>query len=388
MPGSIRVIGSLNVDMVSVTPRFPGPGETLTATSFTTSPGGKGANQAVACGRLSRSRPGSSTTSTVTSTSASSQGQTHVEMVGAVGRLDAHFETLLRPTLENSGVDTKRVRLMEDEHTGVAVIVVDSSAGGENRILFSPNANYSGMADNSDVIGLALSLPLPDLIVLQAEIPIETVVGILRSLSSTKQRAKKGELKGVTGDMEVVFNPAPAPEGGIPDDVYAAIDHLIMNESESELMAPREIREMGGLSEAERRDRIAAHFHSLGVRYVIITLGSKGVWYSAAHPGKVAQEGGSKWMRYINELPAAKVDRVVDTTAAGDTFVGCYSVQVAGWRNERLSSGRDCSDLGEEEWKDRYQRVMDESVQWATRASARCVERTGAMESIPWRDEI
>ncbi|KAK2825731.1 hypothetical protein FQN49_007422 [Arthroderma sp. PD_2] len=367
MAPSIRVIGSLNVDMVSVTPRFPGPGETLTATSFTTSPGGKGANQAVACGRLSRSRPSSD--------SSSKNALANVEMVGAVGRLDAHFGTLLQPTLSNSGVSTERVRTIDNEHTGVAVIIVDTSAAGENRILFSPNANYTGMQATEDVIGLSLSTPLPDIIVLQAEIPVDTVIGILRAVVAKKE------------EVEVVFNPAPAPEGGLPDDVYTSIDHLIMNETECELMAPKELHGLGELSQEDRRDKIAVHFHSLGVRYVIVTLGAKGVWYSAAQPGKTAQQE-SNWARSVNEVPASKVAKVVDTTAAGDTFVGGYSVHLAQWREQRRTSGKDCSNLTVEEWKDRHGRVTEEAVRWGTRASAQCVQRSGAMDSIPFRDEI
>src|SRR5436190_8846569 len=127
MPASIRVIGSLNVDMVSVTSRFPGPGETLTTVSFTTSAGGKGANQAVACGRLSRPRPASFTNDLTVPNGALLQ----VEMFGAVGDLDAYFPSLLQPTLQRSGVETSRIRTIQHEHTGVAVIIVDMSAGGE-----------------------------------------------------------------------------------------------------------------------------------------------------------------------------------------------------------------------------------------------------------------
>lgn len=372
MAPSIRVIGSLNVDMVSVTPRFPGPGETLTATSFTTSPGGKGANQAVACGRLSRSRssPSSSSLSDVLA---------NVEMVGAVGQLDAHFGTLLQPTLANSGVSTERVRRIDDEHTGVAVIIVDTSAAGENRILFSPNANYSGMKPTDEVISQSLSTPLPDLIVLQAEIPIDTVIGILGGVAAKRKLQES--------DVEVVFNPAPAPEGGLPDDVYAAVDHLIMNETECDLMAPKELRD-SNLSQEERRNEIAVHFHALGVRYVIVTLGAKGVWYSAAEPGKVAQQDASKWFRSVNEVPASKVDKVVDTTAAGDTFVGGYCVQIAQWREQRRIAGKACSALTADEWKDRHVSVTEEAVRCGTRASAQCVQRSGAMDSIPFRDEI
>ncbi|KAI5293714.1 hypothetical protein KEM56_005990, partial [Ascosphaera pollenicola] len=78
MVATIRIIGSLNVDTVTVTPRFPGPGETLTATSFNILAGGKGANQAVACGRLSRNSPKDDDETP-------SESDVNVEMIGAVG---------------------------------------------------------------------------------------------------------------------------------------------------------------------------------------------------------------------------------------------------------------------------------------------------------------
>lgn len=370
MPSSIRVIGSLNADMVSVTPRFPEAGETLTSTSFTTSAGGKGANQAVACGRLSRPRPSSSSSKLST---AIDENKIKVEMQGAVGQLDGHFPSLLRPTLQSSGVQTTQIREIENEYTGVAVIIVDSSAGGENRILFSPGANYTGMKLTPDLLGLALSAPMPDIVVLQAEIPTETLIGILKAVGHWKNENSGSK------DVEVIFNPAPAPEGGLPVDAYHAIDHLIMNETESEIMAPK------GLSEAEgtdgRRKGIANYFHGLGIRYVLITLGSKGVWYSAGD----ASESST---RFVNEVPASKVEKVVDTTAAGDTFVGAYAVQIARWREDRRAAGLSTRNLSVEESKVRYQKVTHEAVQWSARAAGRCVERSGAMDSIPWEDEI
>ncbi|PGH07046.1 hypothetical protein AJ80_08059 [Polytolypa hystricis UAMH7299] len=386
MPASIRIIGSLNADMVSVTPRFPGPGETLTATSFTTSAGGKGANQAVACGRLSRPRP----VSTTSDSTIGDNKHINVEMLGAVGGLDAHFSTLLKPTLRNSGVETSRIHEIENEHTGVAVIIVDTSAGGENRILFSPGANYTGMQPTPTVLGVTLSAPMPDVIVLQAEIPIQTIIEILRGVNRWKKDAREvhGQT-GIDGDVEVMFNPAPAPEGGLPEDVYGAVDHLIMNETECELMAPASLPRKPDATESSRWDDIARYFHGLGVRYVLVTLGSQGVWYSAGDAGEARQqEQGASWTRVVNDLPATKAEKVVDTTAAGDTFVGAYAVQVARWRDERRAAGLASRELMVEERRERYEKVTERAVRWATQASARCVERSGAMDSIPWEDEI
>ncbi|KKK26821.1 ribokinase [Aspergillus rambellii] len=171
-----------------------------------------------------------------------------------------------------------------------------------------------------------------------------------------------------------MFNPAPAPPGGLPEDVYEGVDHLIMNETEAELMAPPG-------RPASGRDQVARYFHQLGVRYVVVTLGSKGVWYSATDAGE-----GS--YRATNEMPAAQVSKVLDTTAAGDTFVGAYAVSVARWREQRRAEGKAGLDLSEEEKVLRYTKVLDEAMEVSTRASARCVERQGAMDSIPWEDEI
>ncbi|EEP79111.1 enoyl-CoA hydratase/carnithine racemase [Uncinocarpus reesii 1704] len=381
MPATIRVIGSLNADMVTVTPRFPGPGETLTASSFTTSAGGKGANQAVACGRLSRPDPRSSSASPD-----ETAPPIHIEMIGAVGGLDAHFPTLLQPTLERSGVDISRIRQIRDAHTGVAVIIVDSSADGENRILFSPGANYAGMQPTAEVLDLALAgRPRPDVLVVQAEIPLETVIAVLRGVGRQRKEEEEENEQGA-GMMEVVFNPAPAPEGGLPVDVYGAIDHLIMNETECEIMAPGELR---GIPEVEeRRRQIARYFHGLGVRYVVVTLGAQGVWYSAGDAGGKAQEDAQGWIRCVNQVPAAKVDKVVDTTGAGDTFVGGYAVQIARWREQRRAAGKGIDDMTDDERRERYHKGIEEAIRWAVRASAQCVQRQGAMDSIPWQNEI
>jgi len=383
----IRVIGSLNADMVSVTPRFPEPGETITASSFFTSAGGKGANQAVACGRLSRPRPSSS--STASPSQSASRDPVRVEMVGAVGGRDGHFQALLRPTLEKSGVDTSRIRTIEDAYTGVAVIVVDESAGGENRIFFSPGANYSGMQPVPEVLGSGLAAPLPDIIVLQGEIPVETVIGILRAVREFKEKSRAEGKKGIESGPEVIYNPAPAPPGGLPEDVYTAVDHLIMNETEAELMAPKTEQLLKAVPDAEGqspREKVARYFHKLGVTYVVITLGAKGVWYSATDAGTTGP--ADQALRVTNEIPATKVDKVLDTTAAGDTFVGAYAVQIARWRERRREQGKAGQDLTPEDKKDRYHNVTVEAMRCATRAAARCVERPGAMDSIPWEDEI
>lgn len=374
----IRVIGSLNVDMVSVTPRFPDAGETITASSYFMSAGGKGANQAVASGRASR-RESSPGTSAV-----------NIEMVGAVGGLDGHFDALLKPTLEKSGIDTSRVQIIPNTYTGVAVIVVDAGAGGENRILFSPGANYDGMQAKPDVLGLGLTPPMPDVIVMQGEIPVDTTIRVLRDISAFKARNRADGKRGIEAGPDVILNPAPAPPGVLPEDVYAAVDHFIMNETEADLMTPPREQLLKTVPDAdglEKKENVARYFHLLGVSYVIITLGSKGSWYSATDAGTCPpSSNGSN--RFTNEIPVGKVSKVLDTTAAGDTFVGAYAVKIAEWREGRREAGRAGQDVTTEEKPERYQKVTEQAMKLATQAAARCVERQGAMDSIPWKNEI
>ncbi|KAJ5775120.1 uncharacterized protein N7511_000131 [Penicillium nucicola] len=376
----IRVIGSLNADMVSVTPRFPNPGETITSSSYFTSAGGKGANQAVACGRMSRAKP----TGPAPSTS-----DVQVEIMGAVGALDGHFSALLKPTLERSGVDPSRVKIVENAYTGVAVIIVDSSAGGENRIVFSPGANYDGMQPTPEVLGMALATPLPDVILMQGEIPLDTIIGTLREIAAFKAKNRAAGKRGIECGPDVMLNPAPAPPGGLPEDVYAAVDHLILNETEAELMTPPGEQLLRVVPDAEGLDgkeKVARYFHQLGVTYILITLGAQGVWYSATDGGSSGPSDGVR--RFTNEIPAAPVSRVLDTTAAGDTFVGGYAVTVARWREQRRGAGQAGQDVADDEKAYRYKTVMDGAMQLAARASARTVERQGAMDSIPFEDEI
>ena len=153
----IAVIGSLNVDFITRTPRIPEPGETLTANSFSTGFGGKGANQAVACARLAPK-------------------DVKVSMVGNVG--DDLFGRDYFDGLRKESIDVSGVRKLEGEKTGVANIIVDEGSG-ENRILFTANANYAYAeeADEGwDLVGDA------EIVVFQLEIPMRVVCTSLLNL--------------------------------------------------------------------------------------------------------------------------------------------------------------------------------------------------------------
>ena len=144
--------------------------------------------------------------------------------------------------------------------------------------------------------------------------------------------------------IDVLFNPAPASE--LPEEAYSAITHLIMNETEATVLS-----KMPG----NDWDRISRKFQDLGVRNVIITLGSEGVYYA-----KGDQKG---------RILAEKV-KVVDTTAAGDTFVGAYAVSVV----SKSAEGEFMS--------------IEEAARIANRAAALTVQKSGAQDAIPYRGAL
>lgn len=148
---SIAVIGSLNIDFITRTPRVPGPGETLTSNSFSTGFGGKGANQAVACARLA------------------SKG-TKVAMVGNVG--DDNFGRDYFEALGKEGINADGVGTVKGETTGAANIVVEEETG-ENRIMFTPGANVAFSKEYDQ--GWDLVPGDAGIVVCQLEIPIEVV---------------------------------------------------------------------------------------------------------------------------------------------------------------------------------------------------------------------
>lgn len=340
----IRVIGSLNIDYTTTTAHFPGAGETLTARSLSINAGGKGANQAVACGRASYT------------SSDSAERDAQVEMVGAVGAKDPQFTALLRPVLEGTGIGLTGVIEVEGAQTGTATIIVDEGKGGENRILLVPGANYDGMSNVKEVVKRALKEPIPEVFVLQGEIPQETTFALLKAISEEMRMTGK--------IVEVVFNPAPMYRGGIPVECLRCVTHLIVNETEmGQLAVTAGDKYIAAKTEEDKLAALhiaASVFHRRLVRNVVVTRGADGVFCSTP-------EGSF-------HHAAAKVKNVVDTTAAGDTFVGYYAVELA--RQKAKSKERATKE------------VLDMACSRATLAAAQCVGRKGAMESIPWGYEI
>ena len=290
----ILVIGSLNADLVVRSPRFPQPGETISGSDLLTIPGGKGANQAVAAARQN----------------------VNVAMVGRVGK--DNFAPFLIENLNSNHVNALHVA-QDNVATGTAIIVVDEN--GQNSIVLSPGAN--GKVDSQDVDSASDA----KILLLQFEIPMDTVL----------YAAKRYKAKGTT----VILNPAPARH--IPDELLAAVDILVPNESELSLLTNMQVTDVKSAELAAKE--ILKH----GVKTVIVTLGSKGALVVTS--SQVAQ------------VDTYKVN-VVDTTAAGDAFIGGFASAI-------LS-----------------EKSLEESVRYGCACGALATTKFGAQPSLPTKEEV
>lgn len=219
------VIGSVNMDMVATVDRFPRPGETRTGIDFKQVPGGKGANQAVALGRLGAD----------------------VRMAGCVG-LDASGDVYME-NFAGNGVGTEFVGRVGGVSTGTAVIEVDAS--GENHIIIVPGAN--GKCDIEWLDGVMDGIMDADIFLLQLEIPHETVFEAVKRLHGA-------------GKM-VILDPAPAAE--IPDDVLACVDIVTPNETELQILTADVDGDMFARME---------YLRGKGIGTVIAKTGAGGAW--------------------------------------------------------------------------------------------------------------
>lgn len=363
MTPRILVLGSLSIDFVSRVPHHPLPGETLTASEFSLHPGGKGANQATAIAKLSRPRVGAGGKSDdndggpVLAYDPHGRESATVTMAGAVGGGSDPYGPMLRDNLASFGVDVaSSLRLREDgSKTGIAIIIVDEPTG-ENRIVLSPESNatvganeFASLEAMSRIVkpipsspsfnanaATSTSTSKPDLLVMQLEIPLPTV---LAALQTARESA-----------IPVLFNPAPAVP--IPTDAYQGLAHLVVNETEAAVLS--NVNDVSVLDTEDGLDRVARVFIERGCQNVIITLGARGTYFM--------NKAGRKGL-----VPAEKA-KVVDTTAAGDTFVGMYALDVVGAGGVKFD--------------------IETAVRKANKAAKITVERPGAQASIPWRDEL
>jgi len=266
MPGSprIAVVGSAVTDLTTFTDVFPRPGETVFGKGFDLGFGGKGANQAVAsrlCGA-------------------------EVMMVAKVG--DDLFGQATINNFDSFGIDTRHVHIVEGAPTGVAPIFVEPN--GQNRIIVVKGAN--DRLTPADVDAAAPELEHVDAIILQFEIPLETIYHALRFARAHHIRC--------------IVNPAPAVPANLAE--LAGADYFIPNETEAEQLTGLRVR-----SEAEAAT-CAAALLGKGFRRVVITLGARGSLLADA-------------TRHTHVQPFQVT--ATDTTGAGDAFIGSLAVFLA-----------------------------------------------------------
>src|ERR1700689_5124843 len=305
----IAVVGSANVDLTTFSDRFPKPGETIFGDKFNLGFGGKGANQAGAarlCGA-------------------------EVFMVARVG--DDLFGPSTVKNFEKLGIDATHVRQAAGVSSGVAQIFVDPS--GQNRIIVVKGANDA--LKPADVDAAANTLRSADCIVLQFEIPLETVYYTIKF-------ARRNGIR-------CILNPAPAQP--IDMKAVADLDYFVPNEHEAEAISGMPVR---NLDDAKR---CAAKFLASGIRRVIITLGANGSLLA-----------GSEGMEHV---PAFAV-KSVDSSGAGDAFIGSFATflgeglpELEAVRRANLYAGLSTTGVGTQ--KSFYDRARFDS-EWAARGKS------------------
>uniref|UniRef100_UPI00358F446E ribokinase n=1 Tax=Myxine glutinosa TaxID=7769 RepID=UPI00358F446E len=263
----VFVVGSCMMDLVSFTPRLPRPGETIHGNRFITGFGGKGANQCVQASRLG------ATTAILAKVGQDNFGESYIK------------------NLKENNVNTDFVSQTDGASTGVAQITVDEE--GQNSIVIVAGANL--FLRPEDVGRLEEALVSSKVLVCQLEVRPETTA---RALRFARRRGVK-----------TILNPAPATEDMDPE-LYDLADILCVNETEAEILAKQPVRNV------EEAETVALSFLKHGCQAAIITLGPSGC--VVAHNGDPTP----------HHVPSRSV-QAIDTTGAGDSFVGALAFYLA-----------------------------------------------------------
>lgn len=294
----ILVVGSSNTDMVIKMEKLPSPGETRLGGTFFMNAGGKGANQAVAVARMGG----------------------NVTFVTKVGK--DIFGKLALEGFKKEYINTRYVFMDEDAPSGVALIMVEEE--GENCIAVAPGANAKLLTSD---IKMVKNICESEIILMQLEIPMETIIDIVKIAKSNNQK--------------VILNPAPAQK--LDDELLYGLFIISPNETEASLLTGITVKDEVTASQA------ATVFLSRGVQNVIITMGPAGAYVRSGT---------------ISKIVPVKPVKAIDTTAAGDVFNGALAVAI--------SEGM----------------PIENAVVFANKAAAISVTRIGAQASIPYRNEI
>lgn len=294
----IVVIGSANTDMVVKSKTLPLPGETILGGTFFMNAGGKGANQAVAAARLGAD----------------------VTLVTKVG--NDIFGTATITGLQKENINTAHVFIDAKEPSGTALIMVNEE--GENCIVVAPGANARLLPTDIDLVK---ELSAAAIILMQLEIPMQTIAAAAKIAKANQQR--------------VIINPAPAQQ--LSDEILNGLFLITPNETEAALLTGIKV-------DNELTASLAADiFLSKGVQNVIITLGKQGAYFQ------------NNELKFTVPAPVVKA---MDTTAAGDTFSGAVAVALT-------------ENMG---WK--------KAIRFAVQAASISVTRMGAQASVPYRNEL
>ncbi len=298
--GKVIIVGSINMDIVARVPSIPRPGETIMANDMAFFPGGKGANQAVAARRL-----GAETL-----------------LISAVG-LD-NFGEQMKQFLAAEKIDLTGLAEIKDAPTGTCMITVSSD--GENSIVYVPGANMRVSTTQFDKVDVQAG----DILVGQFEVPPTVIEPVLRR---AKQRG-----------AVTILNPAPVQN--MTPEFMSLVDILIINELELEKLRNISWTEPPALQLVlDEMKQLQSSPHQI----IVTTLGARGL---------AALIGQAEYT-----LPARTV-AVVDTTGAGDCFIGACASQLA-------------------------QGIpIEEALKFATAASSICVQRKGAGVSMPTKEEV
>lgn len=287
-------------DITGYAKHLPLAGESVFGELLKTSPGGKGSNQMIAAHRAGA----------------------NALLIGCTGN-DGQ-SAMVHEFYNADGISTKYVRKVDESFTGTALIEVDSTTA-QNRILVVPGANLC--VNKADIANAACDIKDCDIVLAQLEIPDEPIL----------ESAKLAKANGKT----FILNPAPYRD--IPEELFPLIDYFTPNETEAEYFSGVHIENVEDASKA------AKVLVQKGIKNVIVTLGSKGAFYS----------NGEKELF----VPSFKVN-AVETTGAGDSFNGAFAVAIG--------EGMD----------------IESAMRFANASAGISVTRYGTAQSMAMRDEI
>ncbi|XVL44910.1 ribokinase [Staphylococcus equorum] len=301
MTNKVVIIGSTNVDKILNVDRFVKPGETLHLQN------------------AQKIYGGGKGANQALATARSNAQTTFISKIGTEGDADFMLEDF-----EEAHMNTDYIMTTDTAQTGQAFITID--ANGQNTILVYGGANME--LNDTDVNKAADAIAEADYIIAQLEVPVPAIISAFKIAREN--------------NVTTILNPAPASE--LSKDLLTLTDIIVPNETEAELLSGIAVTDRASMHQN------AEYFLSLGMKVVIITLGEQGTYYATANSAGL--------------IPSFKVN-AIDTTAAGDTFIGAFA--------SRLNM----TDFN-----------IEESITYANKAASLTVQVEGAQKSIPLEQDV